>query len=156
MTVTRNRIRLELGKGIEALRHEECQILDGLNAKTQVAIIGPFETDIDVKEVEVTAGIVPASSTNTIDLFNGTVSANKPIITQFDPDTLTAQVPLAATLTPANVRVKAGTPISVRYVSGGDNSSAPASVRVRVGYDIPIDGYSNAKVTTYGGYTDGQ
>ena len=158
MSVTRNRIRLELGKGIEALRHEEVSLYHGTaGSLTYVGIIGPFETDVDVMEVAVTPGVKPATNgSNALDVFNGTVSGAKKIITTLADASFTAQVPVDGVIAVANRRVLAGTPISVQAVFAGNDSAAPASLRVRVGYDISIDGYANSKMTTYGGYTDGQ
>lgn len=158
MTITwatpRNRRRLEVGKGVEALRHEECGFTHSVSgALTMVNIIGPFETDIDVKDVVITAGTVPTdNASNAVDVFNGTVAGANKIITTVDPDGLTIQVPSFATLDPKYTRVLAGTPISVRCVFGGDDSTTPASVYVRIGYDIPLDGYATSRITVTGGY----
>src|ERR1035437_4699452 len=136
----RNRQKFEVGKGIEALRHEEVSITHSISTgQTLVDIIGPFETDIDVMDVIIVVGTVPADdSSNAVDVFNGTVTGAVKIVTTVDPDGLTLQVPSSATVLGASNRVLAGTPITVRVVFGADDSAAPSTVKVRVGYDIPI------------------
>lgn len=152
----RNRVRSEVGKGVEALRHESVNLFDALaGSGTYVGVIGPFETDIDIESVTVTVGVAPAGTSNVLDVFKGTVAASVEVITQLDVDALTLQVPSSQTVLSAGRRVAAGTPITVQGVFPGDNSAAPASVAVRIGYDIPV--YDpTAKTTTYGSYDDGQ
>ena len=157
--MARTKLRSELGKGVEALRKESVTLTDNLaGSVTYIGIIGPFETDIDVKSITVTLGGKPASGTDTLDVFKGTIAANVPMITQVDNtaiQALTAQVPSSQTILAAGNRVTANTPITVRYVGTGSNAAAPASVTVRVGYDIPT--YDPvARVTTYGAYDDGE
>lgn len=152
----RNRVRSEVGKGVEALRYAQVNLVDNLAGNvTYVAVIGPFETDVDVQEVVVTVGAAPAGTSNLLDVFNGTVAGSVEIVAQVDPDGLTLQVPSSRTVLEAGRRVRAGTPITVQGVFPGDNAAAPANISVRVGYDIPV--YDpTAKVTTYGAYDDGQ
>lgn len=151
----RNRVRSEVGKGVEALRSAQVTLTDNLaGSVTYNAVIGPFETDIDVQEVVVTVGAAPAGTANTLDVFKGTVAASVEIVAQMEPDTFTLQVPSSRTVLEAGRRVTAGTPITVSGLFPGDNAAAPASVTVRVGYDIPVYD-QNAKVTTYGAYDDG-
>lgn len=160
----RNRVKNELGKGVEALRSGQVTLVDALaGSGTYVGIIGPFETDIDVQEIDITTGIKPAANgANTLDIFNGTVAANAPLMTQLT-DALatygwtaqTIQVTVKPPVIVATQRVVAGSPISVRFVAAGNNAAAPASVTVRIGYDIPIYD-QNAKTTSYGAYDDGQ
>lgn len=159
----RNRVRSEVGKGVEALRHAEVTLVDALaGSGTYVGIIGPFETDIDVEEIAVITGIKPAANgANTLDVFNGTVAGSTEMMTQLT-DALatygwtaqTAQVAVKPPVIATARRVAAGTAISVQLVAAGDNSGAPASVTVRIGYDVPV--YDpTAKVHTYGSYDDG-
>lgn len=153
----RNRLRLELGKGIEALRHEEVTLSHSVaGALTFTGIIGPFEVDVDVKDVIVTPTVKPATNgSNLLSVYNGTVAGNKKIITDLADASFTSQVPVNGVIT-GNSRVTAGTPISVVAVFAGSDAATPAGLRVRVGYDICMDGYNNTKNTVYGGYDDGQ
>lgn len=153
--MSRNRIRSEVGKGAEALRFGQVTLSDALAASgTYSAVIGPWEVDMDVMEIKVTVGAAPAGTSNTVDLYKGTVSGAVKICTQIDPDSFVLQTATNVAVTAANSRIPAGTVITVVGVFPGDNSSAPASVSARVGVDIPL--YDpTAKVTGYGAYDDG-
>lgn len=145
----RNRIRDLLGKGAEELP-EETVVFSGLvtGGLTQFRTVGPFEVDLDVVEVACTSGAVFPAATATLDVFNGTVAANKPIIAQFDPDTLVAQVPTVKAVT-GNRRVTAGTPVTVRVVT--DTTSPLADVAVKVRLERVLHEPA-AKAHTYGAY----
>lgn len=162
MAASRNRIRTEVAKGVEALRKAEINLMDNLaGSVTYVGIIGPFEHDIDVMEIAVTTGIKPAANgANTLDVFNGTVAGASTLMVQMT-DALatygwtaqTIQVPVKPPVTGTG-RVSAGTPITVRFVAAGSNAAAPTNVTVRIGYDVPVYD-QNARTTTYGAYDDG-
>lgn len=151
----RNRVRSEVGKGVEALRFGQVNLVDALAGNvTYIQTIGPWEVDIDVMDIEVTVGAAPAGSSNTIDLYKGTVSGAVKICTQIDPDGFVLQTPTDVAVTAANSRIPAGTQITVVGVFPGDNAAAPAGIAVRVGVDIPV--YDpTARATTYGSYDDG-
>jgi len=148
----RNRLKNEVGKGIESLRMAQVSLVDNIAANvTYRHVIGPFDVDVDVVGVQVTAGQVPAGTGNTLNIFNGPVASNRPIIAQVVMESLTLQVPLAATINQANARVTAGTPIVVVGQFPGNNSANPAVVSVKIDYEIPINDPA-ARVTTYGAY----
>lgn len=152
--MARNRITTEANKGLEMLRHASTQLAAKAAAGTSLGVIGPFAIDVDVVSVTVTpADAVATHSSNTVDVFNGTVAANKPIVTQILDANLTGsvQVPFAGVIVPGvNTRVPAGTPITVRLVTGAGNTLL-TPVSVYVSYDIPFTD-PTAKVTSFGTY----
>lgn len=145
---SRVRVRSEYEKGAEALRHSAVTVMDNLaGSVTYHAVIGPFETDIDVEEIAITVGGVKpaANGSNTLDIFNGTVAGAVTMMTQMT-DALatygfsaqTVGVPVKPPVIATAKRVTAGTPVVVRFVAAGSNAAAPAAVTVRLGYDIPV------------------
>jgi hypothetical protein len=148
----RNRLENEVGKGIESLRREQVNLVDvTAGSVTYRCIVGPFDVDIDIVDVQVTAGTVPAGIGNTLNIYNGPVAGNKTIISAVTMESLTLQTPLAATINQANARVPAGTPIVITGAFPGNNSANPAVVSIMLSYEIPINDPA-AKVTTYGAY----
>jgi hypothetical protein len=155
MSTPRNRVRSEVGKGVEALRFGQANLVDALaGSGTYIHVLGPWEVDVDVMDIEVTVGAAPAGTSNTVDLYKGTVSGAVKVCTQIDPDGFVLQVPTAVSVTAANRRIPAGTPVTVVGVFPGDNAAAPGSISVRVGVDIPVYD-QNARAHTYGSYDDG-
>lgn len=153
--MARNRVRSEVGKGVEALRFGQVNLVDNLaGSVTYIQTIGPWEVDVDVMDVKVTVGAAPAGTSNTIDLYKGTVAANLKITAQIDPDGFTLQEATNVAIVAAYARIPAGTLITVVGVFPGSNAAAPAGIGVRVGVDIPVYD-QNAKVTSYGAYDDG-
>jgi hypothetical protein len=63
----------------------------------------------------------------------------------------TVQVPVLPPVIQTAQRVTAGTPLVVKFVAAGDNSTSPAMIDVRVGLDIPIYDYTATR-HTYGTY----
>jgi hypothetical protein len=148
----RNRLENEVGKGVESLRTEQVNLVDVTSGSvTYRYVVGPFDVDVDVVDVQVTAGSVPAGTGNTLNIYNGPVANNKTIISAITMESLTLQVPTTATITQANARVPAGTPIVVSGAFPGNNSATPAVVSVTIDYEIPINDPA-ARVTTYGAY----
>lgn len=158
MAIARNRIRNEMGKGIEALRQTHLTISHTVaGALAPVIPVGPFDVDVDIVSAYITFGkLLTDAVGNAIDIFNGTVAGAKVAATNDLHAVLPVlQVPTALTVSAANKRLKAGTVLSVRLTAGGDDSATTgAYAAVTINYEIPISD-PNAKVTTYSTYDGG-
>lgn len=141
-----------VGKGIEELKSVPFGPLKTTvtTQTTAVQVLGPWEVDYDVVEVVVVSETAVSSGANTFDVFKGAISGAAPIITQFDPDTLSTGVPVTKAVTNvANARIPAGTQITVRLVVAVGDATEDVSGVVRMERVI---GERGAKDTTYGAY----
>lgn len=144
----RNRYRDLLGKGIEELfAVQETFPPSAAGKLTHYVVFGPFEVDYDVVEAVFVSAVDVTDGTNTVDLFNNSISAN-PIVDQFDPDTLTAATPAVKAVT-GNRRLTAGDVIVGKLVVAAADEDEDLSVRVRL--ERVIHEHS-ATVHTYGAY----
>lgn len=144
----RNRFRDLLGKGAELLEQHTVSMPHSVSGSlTRYAIIGPFDVDMDVHDVVCISAVPVSGGTNTLDVFNDSISANA-IITQFDPDTLSSAVPTTKSVT-GNRRLSAGDIICVKWVIGTADEDEDCSVTVRLERVLHE---AAAKVTTYGAY----
>lgn len=141
MAGNRNRVRSEVAKGVEALRAVDIHITGD-----STFVIGPFETDIDIKSVLVGNSAAVSAGSLTI-TNNGVTNA---IVAQTSLVNATAYSNLSKTINPAYARLKAGN-VGVVVVNG---SYATGPGNIRIGYDVPV--YDpTAQYTTYGSYDDG-
>ena len=146
----RNSYRDLLGKGIEELRDVHVHMPPtATGALTQYAVVGPFEVDYDVEAVIFTSVVPVSSGTNTMDIFNGTVAGAVNVITQFDPDTLTANTPTSKAVLAAGKRLAAGTVLTLRCVSAAADATEDVHVLIRLERVIHE---AAAKSVTYGTY----
>lgn len=156
VSIPTNRVANEAGKGIEALRMAMAHLIHTVaGSQSLVAIVGPFDVDIDVRKIVATSGLVPAdNASNLLTVYNGLVASNKPIGTlNFHTSLFTLQVPVAVPVT-ANQRVIAGTPICVLGTFAGSDAAAGAVVSVAIFYEIPLSDPS-ANAVSYGAYNAG-
>ncbi len=149
--VTRNRIRDLLGKGAELLEQVTVQLPSSVAGDlTRYATLGPWDVDMDVQDVVLNSAVPVQSNTNTFDLFNAAIAAN-PVVTQVDPDTVSAATPLVLSVT-GNRRITAGNSLYARLVVQAANVTEDLSVTVRLERVLHEP---DAKVTSYGGYPKG-
>lgn len=155
MAIATNRIRDELGHGLEALRSEAVTCEHTVaGSQTPVAIIGPFDVDVYIRSIWMTAGLVPADNAgNLINIYNGTVAGAVKLVNAYDYHAAapTAQVPVSLPLVDSARKLTSGTILSIAPVMAGNDSAAGAQLRFRVNYEVAIQD-PNAKSTTYGAY----
>ncbi len=149
--VTRNRFRDLLGKGAELLEQVSVQLPSSVAGDlTRYATLGPWDVDMDVQDVVVNSAVPVTAGTNTLDVFNNSITAN-PVITQFDPEDVVAATPLVKSVT-GNRRITAGNSLYVRLVVQNADPTEDVSVTVRLERVLHEP---DAKVTSYGGYPKG-
>ena len=146
---TARRVRDELGKGQETLRKASVSFRVDNVARTQWAQILFPDVDIRVVAIVVTSAVkLTGSDANTLDVLKSGGS-DEPLITQFDPDTLTAKTPSTQTLLAAANNVAAATPILAKLVNGSTGAgaaAAPTDVTVEVSYILADDARSYGAV----------
>ena len=138
------RIRDELGKGMELLRTMEASLnFQTAGGQTVYAVAGVLPLAGDVVKVSFVSEVLVAAGVNTADLLADGVA----IVTQFDPaDDLTAGVVLEKTVLATGKGLAAGTRITLKVVTAAGSAADPPDVNVIVWWVAKLG------ETTYGTY----